>query len=91
MMMYPYLTLDEDTEIVHSEMDENGQVKVYVEKADESDGFHSAYCVLPQYDWSEVNGFSDAEIREYQRIIEDNAHLIIELAQNGGFDHAAGF
>ena len=41
-MMYPYLTLDEDTEIVHSEMDENGSVKVYVEKADKTDGFHSA-------------------------------------------------
>ena len=48
-MMYPYLTLDEDTEIVHSEMDENGSVKVYVEKADNTDGFHSAYCILPKY------------------------------------------
>lgn len=90
-MMYPYLTLDEDTEIVHSEMDENGSVKVYVEKAVESDGFHSAYCILPKYEWLEINGFTEAEIQYFQRIIEDNAHLILELSQNGGFDHAAGF
>ena len=42
-MMYPYLTLDDETEIVHSEM------------------------------------------------LENNAHLIIELSQNGGFDNASGF
>lgn len=90
-MMYPYLTLDEDTEIVHSEMDENGSVKVYVEKADKADGFHSAYCILPKYEWQEINGFTEAEIQYYQHIIEDNAHLILELSQNGGFDHAAGF
>ena len=90
-MMYPYLTLDGDTEIVHSEMDENGSVKVYVEKADETDGFHSAYCILPKYEWREINGFTEDEIQYYQHIIEDNAHLIIELSQNGGFDHAAGF
>lgn len=90
-MMYPYLTLNEDTEIVHSEMNENGRVKVYIEKADEKDGFHNAYCVLPDYTWQEVNGFSDEEICQYQKIIEDNAHLILELSQHGGFDHAAGF
>lgn len=90
-MMYPYLTLDEDTEIVHSEMDENGCVKVYIEKADEKDGFHSATCILPSYEWKEINGFSDAEIRAYQQIIENNAHMILELSQCGGIDNAAGF
>ena len=28
-MMYPYLTLNDDTEITHSEMYPNGKVKVY--------------------------------------------------------------
>ena len=90
-MMYPYLTLDEDTEIVHSEMDEDGFVKVYIEKADEDDGFHSAYCILPTYEWREINGFSDSQIKIYQSIIEKNAHMILELSQLGGFDNAAGF
>ena len=34
-MMYPFLTLDDQTEIVHSEMREDGTVKVYMEKPDE--------------------------------------------------------
>ena len=28
-MMYPFLTLNDDTEITHSEMKEDGQVKAY--------------------------------------------------------------
>lgn len=90
-MMYPYLTLDEDTEIVHSAMDDSGCVKVYIEKADEKDGFHSAICMLPAYEWKEISGFSEKEIKAYQQIIEKNAHMIMELSQCGGIDNAAGF
>lgn len=90
-MMYPYLTLDDETEIVHSDMLENNMVMVYVEKPDEKDGFHHASCYLPTYEWTDVFGFNEKEIKIYQSIIENNAHLIIELSQNGGFDHASGF
>ena len=31
------------------------------------------------------------EINAFQTIIENNAHLIIELSQNGGIDNASGF
>ena len=34
-MMYPFLTLDDQTEIVHSKLLEDGSVKVYIEKPDE--------------------------------------------------------
>ena len=37
-MMYPYLTLNDDTEITHSELHPNGRVKVYIETPDEKDG-----------------------------------------------------
>ena len=30
-MMYPFMTLDDGTEIVHSEMSADGRVKVYME------------------------------------------------------------
>ena len=42
-MMYPFLTLDDGTEIVHSEMHSDGTVKVYMEKPDAKDGFHHAH------------------------------------------------
>ena len=82
-MMYPYITLDDETEIVHSELLKDNTVKVYIEKPDESDGFHFASCYLPGYEWKDISGFSEEEIKKYQTIIENNAHLIIELSQNG--------
>ena len=69
-MMYPFLTLDDNTEIVHSEMLPDKRVKVYIEKPDEKDCFHSAYCILPMYKWEQVSGFSDVEIERYRKIIE---------------------
>lgn len=89
--MYQYLTLDDETEIVHSEMLEDRTVKVYIEKPDEKECFHHAVCFLPEYRWEDVFGFTKDELERYQRIIENNAHLIIELAENGGFDNASGF
>ena len=68
-MMYPFLTLDDQTEIVHSQLLDNGSVKVYVEKPDAKDGFYYATCFLPGYRWEDVSGFSEAEIRKYQEII----------------------
>lgn len=39
-MMYPFMTLNDDTEITHSEMKPDGRVKVYIETPDLKDGFH---------------------------------------------------
>lgn len=89
-MMYPFLTLDDETEIVHSEKKENGEVEVYIEKPDEKDGFHYAECWLPAYRWQNVNGFSENDIDRYQKIIESTAHLIMSFAGQGGFENASG-
>ena len=37
------MTLEDNTEIVHSERLENGEVKVYIETPDAKDCFHSSY------------------------------------------------
>ena len=42
-MMYGYMTLDDGTEIVHSDMKDDGTVKVYIEKPVHM-GFHTATC-----------------------------------------------
>lgn len=89
-MMYPFLQIDGDTEIVHSDMLPNGEVKVYVEKPDAVDGFHHASCFLPPYRWEDVDGFTAEEIARYQEVIESTAHLIMEFAQQGGFENASG-
>lgn len=90
-MMYPFMTLDDNSEIVHSEMKPDGQVKVYIEKPDSKDCFHTAVCWLPSYRWEEIFGFAESDIMKYEAIIRSTAHLIIRFAQNGGFQHAANF
>ena len=90
-MMYPFMTLPDGTEIVHSEMKEDGRVKVYIERPDAKDCFHNASCYLPDYTWEEINGFTPEEISYFNEIIESTAHLIIEFSQEGGFENATNF
>lgn len=90
-MMYPFMTLDDNTEIVHSEMKKDGRVKVYLERPDEKDCFHHATCWLPGYVWEDIFGFSDTDMARFQEVIRSTAHLILQFSQEGGFDSAAGF
>ena len=90
-MIYPFITLDDGAEIVHSEMLEDGKVRVYVEKPDEKDCFHNMTCWLPLYEITENNGFTEEEKARYMDVIRSAANLIIEFSKNGGFEHASGF
>ncbi len=87
-MLYPFMTLNDNTEIVHSEpLDKDGQeqVKVVIETP-VFGGFHSAVCYLPSYSWEDINGFSQEEIDRFQALIESVAHVIIRLAHEGGLE-----
>lgn len=88
-MMYPYMTLNDDTEITHSEMKDDGRVKIYIETPDLKDGFHNAVCWIPGYQWENINGYSESEMQYFKKLIRDNAHLILEFSQEGGVLHAA--
>ena len=90
-LMYPFLTLDDGTEIVHSQMLPDGKVKVYIEKPDEKDCFHHATCYLPGYEWEDIFGFSENEMERYREIIKSTAHLVLEFSQKGGFANASNF
>ncbi len=88
-MMYPFMTLDDGTEIVHSEKLQDGQVKVYLEKPDEKDCFHHAACYLPAYRWEDIYGFTNEDMDRYRDLIESTAHLILRFAEEGGVEYAA--
>ena len=88
-MMYPFLTLNDDTEITHSEMKENGSVKVYIETPDMNGGFNSAVCWLPGYVWENITGYSESEMNYFRQLIRNNAHVILELSAEGGVLNAA--
>ena len=82
-MMYPFMTLNDNTEIVHSEKLDDGSVKVYIEKPDEKDCFHHMTVYFPSYKITEVTGFTDEEVKKYMDIIKSKAHLIIQFAAEG--------
>ena len=85
-MMYPYMTLADETEIVHSQIiEEDGQKKVIVNfERPTEDGFDSARCILPDYKWLQNDGYSASEIELIQKRLQSNAHLIYKYAANGG-------
>lgn len=91
-MMYPFLTLNDNTEIVHSDMLPDGRVKVYIEKPDAKYCFRHATCYLPSYEWEDIYELDQEEISKYEKIIRSTAHLIMEFSQEGGFmqTNAAG-
>lgn len=90
-MMYPFMTLDDGTEIVHSEMHPDGRVKVYLERPDAKDCFHHATCYLPDYTWEDIFGFTQADLDRYLEVIQSTAHLILQFSKEGGLENASSF
>lgn len=89
-VMYPYMTLTDETEIVHSQLiEENGVKKVIVhfERPTEN-GFDSARCELPSYKWTIKEGYTEDEIAMFEELLHSNAHLLYKYAQNGGIQIA---
>lgn len=89
-MMYPYMSLSDETEIVHSQiMEEDGIQKVIVNfERPTEEGFDSARCELPTYHWIEKKGYSEEEIQLFEQLLRSNAHLIYKYAANGGIQIA---
>ena len=77
-MMYPFLTLSDDTEITYSEKKTDGSVKVYIETPDNDGGFYSATCWLPDYIWENVSGYSESEISYFKQLIRNAEYLIMK-------------
>lgn len=88
-MMYPFMTLNDDTEITHSEAGPDGRVRVYIETPDEGGGFRSATCWLPDYRWQDIRGYTPSEMAYFRRLVRNNAHLVLDFAQDGGILSAA--
>ena len=86
-MMYPFMTLEDNTEIVHSEILEDGKsVKVYIEKP-VIGGFYSAECYLPEYRWQNIQGFTPEEISAYENIILSFTDTILYSASEKDLDN----
>ncbi|MGM9570545.1 MAG: nucleotidyltransferase domain-containing protein [Phascolarctobacterium sp.] len=85
-MIYPYITLADGTEIVHTNVfEEDGlkKVEVHFERSKEG-GFDTARCQLPNYKWLIIDGFTDAEIEVLDQFVRSNAQLFYRYGANGG-------
>lgn len=84
-MMYPYMTLADETEVVHSQViAKDGKKNVIVNfERPTQEGFDSARCTLPEYKWLEVRGYSNAEMEVFEKLLHDNGQLIFRNAENG--------
>ncbi|MEG0650205.1 MAG: hypothetical protein RR764_10255 [Oscillospiraceae bacterium] len=86
-MIYPYMTLADGTEIVHTDIivkeDGSQTVEINFERLTDA-GFNTARCVLPTYQWVVKTGYTQDEIAKFEDFVKRNAHLIYRFAQNGG-------
>lgn len=81
-MMYPFMTLNDETEIVYSDRKQDGTVKIYIETPDEKDGFHNMTCYLPSFEIKEVNGYSTEQVEAFMEIVRSKENLIMEAIGN---------
>ena len=89
-MMYPYITLADETLITHSHLKEDNGLKivdVHFERPING-GFDSARCRLPSYEWIIRDGYSDEEIEKFERFLRRAAHSFYKYAETGGLDIA---
>lgn len=85
-MMYPYITLADETEVLHSQIiEEDGvlKVEVHFERPTEN-GFDTARCILPSYSWIIKLGYSEEEMKFFEQFLHSNAHLLYRYAASGG-------
>ena len=86
-VMYPYMTFEDGTEVVHSDLIVDGDIEkviVHFERPT-AGGFDSARCELPSYNWAMWEGrFTDEEKRGFETFLSNNAHLLYRYAASGG-------
>lgn len=78
--MWNYVEFPDGTCIAYSNLQDDGTIKIAVERPRDG-GFDGAHCLMPAYRWTNVDGFSDAELADLKEFLRDNAPLIFELAQ----------
>lgn len=81
--MWEYVRFDDDTQISYSDVRDDNTVLVVVERPRDW-GFDSAKCLLPAYTWTDIDGFSDDDLVEFDAFVRNNASLIMQFAKEGG-------
>ena len=83
--MWDYIMLADETQLAYSDIRDDGTIVVAVERPVDM-GFDSARCILPSFKWSDIEGFTESEMKALDALVRDNSPLIFEFAQR----HADG-
>lgn len=84
---YQFMILNDGTEISYSSpkiKDGKETVEVYIRSQDQN-CFKEAVCILPDYKW-ESHGYSDAEMKEFKRLVNSVGYLLIRFSRLGGIE-----
>ena len=87
-MIYPYMKLPDETEIVFTNVFEDDGVKkveIHFERPTDN-GFDTARCQLPSYTWLIKKGFSEDEIAFFEKFLQADAHLFYKYGAYGGLN-----
>lgn len=79
-MINPLLSLIDGTEYTFTDLKSDGTIIIYVETPDAVDGFHSLKCVLPNYEFKNVQGYTLQEQQEILDTIKAHAEYIYNTA-----------
>ena len=81
--MYHYMTLSDETEVVHSHLKSESDVKTVLINFErpKQDGFDSARISLPSYQWVIRDGFTDEEIKNFENYSAKHAHNFFYYAE----------
>ncbi|MBM6784480.1 hypothetical protein H6A08_08965 [Enorma massiliensis] len=86
-MFYNYVELEDGTQVAYSNVLDDGIVEVSIERPIEL-GFDSARCMLPTFEWSDIDGFDDEDLTYLDSFIHNNAPFILRLAREASKTHA---
>ena len=87
-MFYPYCTVNEKTEIVHTPLNSAGQTLVHIEEPSDIYCFKTMDCLIPTYVVSNVIGFTSDEVAYWVEFCRHNAGILLNCAKQGGIANA---
>lgn len=75
-MIHTYMTFPDNTKVTYSNLCEDRTIKIYFETPIDG-GFHHAVCILPSYEWQDVQGYSKEKIDKYNDWMYANSSMIM--------------
>lgn len=88
IMYYPYCTIEDRIEVVHTPLNQEGMTVVHFEEPDARFGLKTLDCTIPNYRIVSCVGFSEKEVSSLVEFCRNNASLLLVCAKEGGISNA---